>query len=288
MIILDVAIIFFIVDFLNFIKRHKRIQQFAKQIDQIPEGFYENAHLIEQDYLDIISNLSYEMQSQLSNSTAAYSDMMEYYTVWAHQIKTPISAISLTVQNIEDDELRANLQAELLRIEEYADMVLNYLRLDSESNDFVFEKVSLDDIVKSEIKRFMPLFMNKKISVDYKPIEDIVITDKKWIGFCVGQLLSNSLKYSKMGTQIHIFSDKKGEIVVRDEGIGISSEDCPRVFERGYTGYNGRREKKSTGIGLYLVKRTVDKLGCDVSLSSEVGQGTTVRIQINENKSIIE
>lgn len=283
--IMEVTLVFFLVDFIRFINRHKNLQIDVESIETMPESFFEHSHLIENDYLHIIKSLCDAKDMQMRKSTEAYADMMEYYSVWAHQIKTPISALSLTIQNIEDEELKGNLKSELLRIEEYVDMVLNYLRLDSETNDFLFKKISVEDIVKGEIKRFMPLFMNKRIALEYDPIDFKVVSDRKWLGFCIGQLLSNALKYTKAESKVKIYSNSSNTITIEDNGIGIASEDLPRIFDRGYTGYNGRQEKKSTGIGLYLVKRTADKLGIRVEIDSTIGVGTKAIIFLNSKDS---
>lgn len=261
------------VDFLRQKRKHKLlIDKHFSDVDV--ENF------IEQDYQDIISDLELINRQIKDKATSDYNEMVEYFTVWAHQIKTPLAALSLTVQNIEDDELRQTLSAELIRTNEYADMVMNYMRLQDDSSDYVFENVDLSDIVRQEIRRMRTLFISKRINVSFESDSVYANTDKRWLGFCLGQVLTNSVKYSNGGTITITIS---GNVIqVKDEGIGISSEDLPRIFEKGYTGYNGRSDKKSTGIGLYLVKKAMNAIGGDIEITSIKDQGTTANLIISK------
>ena len=153
------------------------------------------------------------------------------------------------------------------------------IRLFSDSTDFVLKQYVLDDIVRQAVRKHAKVFIAKKIALDFKgcPIE--VLTDEKWLLFVVEQLLSNALKYTKSGTiSIYLDETKEKTLVIEDTGIGIYTEDLPRVFEKGFTGYNGREDKKSTGIGLYLCKRVLDKMTHTISIESEVGNGTKIRL----------
>lgn len=203
-------------------------------------------------------------------------DMTDYYTLWAHQIKTPIAAARLLLQ--EDNASNGpELEVELLKIEQYVEMVLGYLRLDSGSTDYVLRDTELDGVLRQAVRKFAKSFILKKISLDFQETHRTVLTDEKWLLFVVEQVLSNALKYTPAGGCIRIYED--GEtLVIADNSIGIRAEDLPRVFEKGFTGYNGRRDKKSTGIGLYLCRRVMDRLNHEISISSRPGQGTLVRL----------
>ena len=239
----------------------------------------EKVDLIEQDYRDLLVKLSDELSRVKEENASSYNAMLDYYTMWVHQIKTPISALSLIIQNMEDQETASRLRSQLIHVENYADMALNYLRLGSESNDLQFTKVNVDDVVRAEIRRAMTMFTTKGLSVDFTPSNLEVTTDKKWLGFIIGQLISNAIKYQKTGS-IHFYGDKDATaFTIEDEGIGIAKEDLPRIFEKGYTGYNGHNEKKSTGLGLYLVKKAADLISAQVLFDSEVGKGTKVTIR---------
>ena len=242
----------------------------------------ERIDLIEADYRLLLVKLSDALSKEKEEHSASYNAMLDYYTMWVHQIKTPISALSLIIQNMEDEKTGERLRSQLLQVENYADMALNYLRLGSESNDLAFTKVKAEDVVRSEIKRAMTMFLAQGLSVDFQPFELEVTTDKKWLGFIVGQLISNAIKYQKSGT-VHFYGVEKG-FVIEDEGIGIAREDLPRIFEKGYTGYNGHNEKKSTGLGLYLVKKAADMISADVIFDSEVGKGTKVTVLLGRKQ----
>lgn len=164
-------------------------------------------------------------------------------------------------------------------------MVLQYLRLESISSDMVLRSYNLCDIVRQALKKYAMSFIGKKITLDFEPFEEWVITDEKWITFVIEQVLSNSLKYTQSGT-ITIRMENKGvkTLVIEDTGIGISPEDLPRIFDRGFTGYNGRMYKKSTGIGLYLCKPVANKLSHTLEVTSTVGEGTKIYIGFREDE----
>lgn len=212
-------------------------------------------------------------------------DSEDYFTVWIHQIKTPISAMQMILQNEDTDTCR-ELSAELFRIEQYAEMALHYIRLDSGSNDLVLQEYDLDDILKQAIHRYAPLFIRRRIQLKYKSANAAVLTDKKWLGFVVEQLLSNAVKYTINGGVTISFENNI--LTVRDTGIGISPDDLPRIFEKGYTGLSGRSDRKSTGLGLYLCKKVCDKLGHRIYAESEINSGTAIHIDLSRKKIGIE
>ena len=153
-------------------------------------------------------------------------------------------------------------------------MALNYLRVEDISSDLSFKKHAVDDMVRQVIRKYSKIFISKKIKMNFKPTQKYVVTDEKWFVFVLEQLISNALKYTKQG-QISIYMEDKS-LVIADTGIGIPAEDLPRIFEKGFTGYNGRENKKSTGIGLYLCKNIMDKLQWNITADSEVGTGTKI------------
>ena len=201
--------------------------------------------------------------------------MFDYYSMWVHQIKTPIAAMNFLLDNEEVDQ--KILQQELFKIERYVEMVLTYIRLDSTSSDYVITKINLDEVVKDSVKKYATIFINKKIKLNFVSHETMIISDKKWLSFAIEQILGNSVKYSNTGGEITI-ETCENKLIVEDNGMGIKEEDLPRIFEKGFTGFNGRYEKKSSGLGLYLCKKTLDKLGHHIEISSKVGEGTRVEI----------
>ncbi len=240
----------------------------------------------EQAYQALLLALHTDRQKLKSDMNARYHDMTEYYTVWAHQIKTPIAAIRLALQN-EDTPLSRRLTGEVGRVEQYVQMALTYLRLGSDSSDYVIRSCALDDIVRPAVRRFAGEFIQRKIQLNYQMLNYTVITDEKWLGFVVEQVLSNALKYTPQGS-VSIYMEPEGVLCIRDTGIGIAPEDLPRVFEKGYTGYNGRSHRKASGLGLYLCREILTRLGHSVNAESQVDHGTTIRIDLRQHKTIQE
>ena len=280
-----VALIFVIRDFNCIRKTHKDLEKIKKLTVYGMEFLPEAKNEIEKDYGDV-ANILFEENKQIRlKMEERYNEMIDYYTMWAHQIKTPIAAMRLNLQN-EDSDFSRRLTEDLQRVEQYVEMVLCYLRLDSNSSDYVIREYDIDSIVRQGIKKFASQFIRKKIKLDYRPSDLKVVTDEKWLLFVIEQVLSNSLKYTKQGS-ISVFVNDNQELCIKDTGIGIAPEDLPRIFENGYTGYNGRNDKKASGIGLYLCKRICKNLGHEITASSVLGEGTTIKINLNQKKIFI-
>lgn len=174
----------------------------------------------------------------------------------------------------------ASFEDELFRIEEYVSMALQYQRVSSTENDFVLEKVSVDGVIRDTIKKYAKIMIRRHIGINYSGTGQEVYTDGKWLAFMLEQILSNAIKYTPHGVVTIETAEEKDRffITIKDTGIGIKAEDLPRVFEKGYTGYNGHADKKATGIGLYLCRQMADKLGHTIRMESEIGKGTKVWI----------
>lgn len=262
-------------DYANYKESYKKLnfleQNILNDLDALPKSLD-----IRIDYYHkIIEKLYEELEKLTQENRQKNTDMVDYYSMWVHQIKTPIAAMNFLLDNEEVDQ--KILQQELFKIERYVEMVLTYIRLDSTSSDYVITKINLDEVVKESVKKYATIFINKKIKLNYVSHETIVVSDKKWLSFAFEQILGNSVKYSSSGGEITIETcDNK--LVIEDKGIGIKEEDLPRIFEKGFTGFNGRYEKKSSGLGLYLCKKTLDKLGHHIEISSTVGKATRVEI----------
>ncbi|AGU78396.1 Sensor histidine kinase GraS [Streptococcus intermedius] len=214
------------------------------------------------------------------------SDLLDYYTLWVHQIKTPIAASKLLVQDLQEQMLKNQLEQELFKIDSYTNLVLQYLRLESFHDDLVVEKENIEDLVKEVVKKYALFFIQQGLSLNLHDLNHTVITDKKWFLVILEQVLSNSLKYTKQGS-IEIFF-QEDTLYMKDTGLGIQNSDLLRVFERGFSGYNGRLTHQSSGLGLYLSKKIADKLGHELHLHSVVGEGTTVMITFKEKKLLFE
>ena len=266
-----------IIDFLLVLNKHKKLQK---------NDFPEPSGLFEKDYPEIIGKLKEEQEYSRQKTNSDYNNMVEYYTIWAHQIKTPIASMRLQIQS-EDSDVARRLDGDLNRIEAYVEMVLTFLRLDSDSTDYVIKEIDLDAIIKPAIRKFARDFISKKLTMDFKPTETKVLSDEKWLSFVIEQVLSNAVKYTKEGG-IKVYMDEPGILCIEDTGIGINAADLPRIFENGYTGFNGREDKRASGIGLYLCKRICDNLGHKISAESEQGAGTKIRIDLNKHDIGIE
>lgn len=249
-------------------------------------------------YQRLLENQSIARSESESSAAIRQSQMRDYYSMWVHQIKTPISAMKLLLEAereelgllICDEEQQASLKElsdnvasfedELFRIEEYVSMALQYQRVSSTENDFVLEKVSVDGVIRDTIKKYAKIMIRRHIGINYSGTGQEVYTDGKWLAFMLEQILSNAIKYTPQGVVTIETAEEKDWffITIKDTGIGIKAEDLPRVFEKGYTGYNGHADKKATGIGLYLCRQMADKLGHTIRMESEIGKGTKVWI----------
>lgn len=268
-----------IVDFILFYRRHAALvmTEDLKSLYEFPLPLPEDQ--IERDYQTLLATLYGKINDALGQAEQKSSMQMEYYTTWVHQIKTPISALRLLLQQEKANGVRTSqMEQELFKIEQYSNMVLQYLRIEDMSNDLVLTDCALDGLVKQVIRKYSSLFILKKLTLKYEEITASVLTDEKWLSVILEQLLSNALKYTNEGF-IHIFFDaSEHALVIEDTGIGILSEDTSRIFERGFTGHNGRLNGQSTGLGLFLCKRAADRLGHTLRVTSQVGKGTQVRV----------
>lgn len=283
--------IFFGLLWIFFDIRHvKQKQEMLKNIHSITDvmigAFPKIESIEEEEYQQIIHLVCEEYKNYHTKRNQQYLMMIDYYTVWCHQIKTPIASMKLHLQN-EDTILSRKLSTDLFRIEQYVEMVLTFLRLNTESTDYVIKEYDLDTIIKQSVKKFAGEFISRKLKLVYEPFHTTVITDEKWLSFVIEQVLSNALKYTSSGS-ITITLKPEKKLCICDTGIGIETEDLPRIFENGFTGYNGRLDKKASGIGLYLCKRICNNLGHSIKAESIVGKGTTILIDLMQKQLKVE
>lgn len=232
-------------------------------------------------YQELLGNSRQARNEQVAALMKEKKDVVDYFTLWTHQIKTPIAAMGLLLQQQVSEpeqyyQWEKQIQEELFKIEQYVDMVLQYLRLTDSVNDFVLKEYDLDDMIRQAVRKYAPMFIRKKLTLEYEPVGRRVVTDEKWMVFVLEQLLSNAIKYTSSGS-VRIYMENSC-LVVEDTGIGILPEDLPRIFEKGYTGYNGRNDKKASGIGLYLVKEVLNRLGHKILAESKPGAGTRMKV----------
>ena len=233
-----------------------------------------------------LENARENQKNQTEEGCKRYTDLMDYYTLWVHQIKTPIAASQLLVQDVTDRNIRSLLEQEIFKIDAYTHLVLQYLRLENFHDDLQLKQVALEQLVKEVVRKYSLFFIQKGLTINLDDLDVKVISDEKWLLVIIEQILSNSLKYTKSGGIEIYFKDNT--LYLKDSGIGIKDSDSLRVFERGLSGYNGRLTQQSSGLGLYLSKKIADQLGHDISISSQVGQGTTVSIHFQKKKLAID
>lgn len=278
-----VAGAFAVWDLACFAARHRALSRLT---GRFPTGALPRpSGLTEEDYGRIIEALEAERARLEREDEAARRDAGEYYTLWAHQIKTPMAAMRLLLQSGAagaQGPVKADLEQELFRIGQYVEMVLQYQRLSSMQNDLELWRFGLDALVRRAAKGCAPLFIYKKLAFQPGVIEGSIVTDEKWFCFVLEQLYTNAIKYTPAGGTVRVYTQGAGILAIEDSGIGIPPQDLPRVFERGFTGAAGRTERSSTGIGLYLCREVLGRLGFGISIRSQPGKGTTVLLQLDQ------
>lgn len=279
MLCLTAGLLFEGIHLIFYLRRHTEQQ---KRLQGLPVFYSEllpPRTLAEQDLQEMVQKLGEQYTAVTTDWQRQQKESLDYYSAWVHQIKTPISSMKMILQQ-EDTEENHLLSSELFRIEQYTEMALQYLRLDSKTNDFVFQQYDLDSIIRQAIRKYAPQFILRKIRLIYEPVSMTILTDEKWMLFLLEQLLSNAIKYTPHGS-VTISVTPEKVLQVADTGIGIAPEDLPRIFEKGFTGYNGRADKKSTGLGLYLCQQAAKKISVSLSVTSEVGKGSVFSVHLD-------
>lgn len=267
-------------------KKHLELLRIQQLSTELMDYFPKASTIEDRDYQEIIRLIKEEQAMKATQMNVRLANMTDYYTAWVHQIKTPIASMSLRLQN-DDSAFSSDLAEDLMKIEQYVEMVLMFLRLESDYTDYVFREYNLDKIVKDCVKKFSKQFIRRKIRLDYRLTDETVLTDEKWLSFVIEQVLSNALKYTDSGT-ISIYLKEPKTLCIEDTGIGIAPEDLPRIFDRGFTGYNGRTDKKASGIGLHLCRMICKKLNHTITASSIQGKGTIIEIGLDSSDLEIE
>lgn len=222
--------------------------------------------------------LKEEIQDIRNEKIEYQSEIESYFLLWVHQMKTPITASKLLLE-AEDIQTISQMRHEILQIDNYTNLALSYLKLMNEKTDMVFMEVRMDDLITPLIKRYSIQFIHNDTKLHYEKIYDSVLTDAKWTSVMIEQILNNALKYAR-GKNIWIkYSEAENILLVKDDGIGINTSDLPKIFEKGFSGYNGRLNDKSSGIGLYIVKTIARRMNVSVSVESELGKGTTFHMK---------
>ncbi|MFT8312414.1 MAG: sensor histidine kinase [Sporolactobacillus sp.] len=264
-----VLVIFGSYDYYRFQRRHKeRLNQVVPQVDLKPVS------QAEKDMLKLLDEQKEHYENKIARIKQFDEDLTDVVRMWSHQMKVPLSALDLMGQT--QDFTVEEMNEQTFQLENYLEMLLHYLRLNHEQTDYRFTKVPIKPLVQAIVRKFAPLFIRKGLSVTVEG-DASWTTDEKWLSFAIEQIISNAVKYTKQGkVSIHIAPDS---IQISDTGIGILKEDLPRLFEHGFTGYNGRRDKKATGLGFFLAKEIVDRLSLSIHVDSEIDKGTSVTIR---------
>lgn len=275
------GLMFVAVDAALFVRRKRLIRRMIDCPESAADALPAPANEIERDYQELVRAMRAAQLSDAAANREKYRAMGDDYTLWAHQIKTPIAAMRLILQNMEGLEA-AQLRSELHKVEQYVEMVLCVVRLDSDSSDYLIRRCDVDAIVRGQLRSASAQFIRQKVAIDFEETKCLALTDERWLGFVLGQILSNALKYTPAGGRIRVYMEEEGVLTVQDSGVGIPPEDLPRVTESGFTGRNGRADGRATGLGLYLCRRVLDQLGHGLEIQSRPGEGTRVSIDLRE------
>ncbi len=220
-------------------------------------------------------NLKSEMLNQKD-------DLNAYFLMWLHQIKTPMTVSKLLLDK-PDETINTKLKMQLMYIEQYINMAMNYLKMIDYSTDMDITQVNLDDIIKNLLKKYSLLFIHNHISLEYQSNLTYVVSDSQWLTILIEQILSNALKYTENGKIAIQYLEDKHALEIRDTGIGIRSEDIPKIFDRGYSGFNGRMNEKSSGLGLYLARKISERLNIQIEVESKLSKGSVFRLVFPTN-----
>ncbi len=238
----------------------------------------------QQIFHQLLTKIQEEQNAKIEKIYGEKKDNFEFISAWVHEIKIPIAVINLLIENNQGkdrDELLSSIQQETDRIDRLVEQVLYYSKIDDFSKDYFVQELELQALVNHVIKKHAPTFIHKAIRIETDRTDMQITSDKKWLLFILDQIVSNALKYTNQGGRIEIHGDqddREKRLIINDNGIGIRPEDLSRVFDRGFTGFNGREFSKSTGMGLYLAKRLARKLGHNLSIDSVYGESTRLTI----------
>lgn len=264
--------------YLQYRRRYKAAELTLQGLPEAVDRLRAPSGAVEEAYDAALRRLCAMLAKSETDRQRQRIENADYFTMWIHQIKTPIAAMQLILRE-QDDARSRELLAELFRIDQYAEMALTYARLESPTTDLVLRRCAVEPIVRSVVRQYAGQFVRRHVALRCEIEPVCALTDEKWLAFILGQLLSNAVKYTENGT-VTVRVTKELVLSVSDTGIGIAPEDLPRIFEKGFTGYNGRAGRKSTGLGMYLSRCAAEKLGHRISVQSAPGQGTTVSVDL--------
>ncbi|MGX6969608.1 sensor histidine kinase [Vagococcus bubulae] len=279
-----ILLIWEVIDMRQTYKKHQALHQLINQ-ETIDNQLYQNVTvgngLIEEDYQTLLKKISDDNQRLEHELSSEQRKLLDYYGMWSHQIKTPLAALQVLIET--DPTATTKIKNEISTIDGYLSMMLHYLKMTNLQDDLVLKSVALEDVVKKVIKKYRMFFIQKELSVTLESFQKEIVTDEKWLVFILEQIVFNSIKYTKTGgISIYLSGET---LIIQDSGIGILPQDLPRIFESGYTGFNGRQHQKATGLGLHMSQNVANQLGINLEIESEVGKGTSVFITFSQYES---
>ena len=289
-VIVTISCTFFIIGFVtNYMKKNRNIKKIEKIMDGLKEK-YLISEIIEKPkreedlaYYKILKRVNKSMIENVTEVRNIQKEYKEYIESWVHEIKIPITSSKLLCEN-NKSELTNKIDEEIEEINNYVEQVLFYARLDKVSNDFMIRKVNLSDIIRNVLSRNKKIMIQNNMKVNVNLNNITCYTDEKWLEFILNQIMINSIKYKKQGNPTVIIEAKENKenviLKIKDNGIGIKKSEIERIFDKGFTGTNGRNQKKSTGIGLYLCKRLCEEIGMDLQAESVENEYTQMIIII--------
>ncbi len=284
-----ILLIYFIGILYEYIKKKRYYNYLNNIMQELNEKYLITSMIKTPDFLEgrILKNILEDLDKSMKENVNTYKYLMEdykeYIELWIHEIKTPIATSKMIIEN-NKNEVTRSINEELDEIENYTEQALFYARSNTIEKDYYIRKCELIEIVNESIKKNKNILIQQKVEINLHDLDLEVNTDKKWIIFIVNQIIQNSIKYRKKDNdlKLEIYGEKGKEnrsLIIKDNGIGIREEEILKVFEKGFTGYNGRLlGKKSTGIGLYLCNKLCDKLGIKIVLTSKLDKGTEVKL----------
>ena len=284
LLVLTVGLLLGAWDFFRFVRKRRALSNLKETVDVCSGSLPPPDTSAEAAYQELLKLLLEENAALRRQRDNARTEQADYYSLWVHQIKTPIAAMRLLLQSGAEP---AALEQELFKTEQYAEMALTYARLPGMSQDLLLREIELSALVRRAVRKYAVLFLRREISLELADFRCTVVTDEKWLGFVLEQLLSNALKYTREGRIIICLAPGNSRtLLIEDTGMGIRPEDIPRIFDRGFTGYNGRANRRSTGLGLYLSRQILDALGHGIRITSQPGKGTCAALSFAQERPL--
>lgn len=287
------SMVFYVYDYFN---KKKYYENIIENLDTLEKKYLISDIVEEPSFLDgkILYNIMKQTDKSMNDEVAKLrnnnNEYREYIELWVHEIKTPISSCKLLIEN-NKSKVTESINEEIEKVENYIDQALFYTRSNNVEKDYIVKKMKLKDTINAVIRRNSNVFIEKKVKIDLDNVDQIIYCDSKWLEFILHQIISNSIKYmDKENKILKLYCEKYGDNIllhIWDNGVGIRESDILKVFEKGFTGENGRKFGKSTGIGLYLCRKLCNKLGLNINLQSTDGEGTMVTINFPINKMMI-